>query len=445
MANKLVNLKVHEISLVDKAANKRKFLLMKSAEPLATTDDDEVEESTSKDFNELLQERQQREAFWELDWTLDECVTSIMQDDSLTIDQKKLKISNALDQYKNALLGSDIIKAEDSSEKYQTRGGVKYPSSCFLYVPDKNKPSTWKLLYRTPDGKISPTFVSAACAAFSETGFRGNKVQLPTDAVTDVKSKLRAAWKEAFPDKSEDEMPESIKKGEETVDDSMLNKIIDAIKKAFRKSEPEGQDDDENFDGADIINKQEGENVKVKPEELQKMIDEALAKKDEAHKAEIEGMKKQLETINAERETDIKKAEAETATAKASAEQAEIEKKAEIEKSAKAEELKKTEELKSVSIEKAEYAEKMYVLKLLSPELYEYVQNVVKAADNALATANIFQEIGKNSGSELDPKAQLEKKAEEIMKRDNCTKEASIVKAYDENPDLAKLVVIKNQ
>lgn len=35
---KLMNMKIHEVSLVDKAANKRKFAFMKRAEPVAKTE-----------------------------------------------------------------------------------------------------------------------------------------------------------------------------------------------------------------------------------------------------------------------------------------------------------------------------------------------------------------------------------------------------------------------
>jgi len=96
----------------------------------------------------------------------------------------------------------------------QTQGGKCYPASDYAYVPDPSKPSTWKLrLTSTPGGPKDSGIVGAAAAALG-AGFRGKKVQIPSAARAAVKSKVRAAWRAANPNKGSDEMPDALKKSE---------------------------------------------------------------------------------------------------------------------------------------------------------------------------------------------------------------------------------------
>jgi len=71
----------------------------------------------------------------------------------------------------------------------------------YAYVPDKSKPSTWKL--RIDD----PVHTKLAVAALGK-GFRGNKVSIPYDDLQKVKSKVRKAYKKYYPDK---DIPQSLK------------------------------------------------------------------------------------------------------------------------------------------------------------------------------------------------------------------------------------------
>lgn len=76
------------------------------------------------------------------------------------------------------------------------------------------------------------------------------------------------------------------------------------------------------------------------------------------------------------------------------------------------------------------------VIKGCSPEVLE----ILTAASNAIEAA-VLGEVGKNKGNgadtgESDAWAQIEKKAEEIAKRDNVTKEKAISIAVSENPEL---------
>lgn len=95
-----------------------------------------------------------------------------------------------------------------------------------------DKPDVKKSYAYTPEGAepkldISDArHVGMAAAALSSGGFRGNRVQIPSDALPGVKAKVRAAWRKFNPDKSDDEMPESLKK----VDDVELGLEFQILK-----------------------------------------------------------------------------------------------------------------------------------------------------------------------------------------------------------------------
>jgi hypothetical protein len=111
--------------------------------------------------------------------------------------------------YKRDSETDEFVKAVEG----RTQGGTTYPRSDYAYTPD-DTPSHWKLrLTNSPGGSPDAGIVGAAIAALGK-GFRGNKVEIPADALPGVKAKVRAAWHKANPDKGEDEMPDAIKKSE---------------------------------------------------------------------------------------------------------------------------------------------------------------------------------------------------------------------------------------
>ena len=78
----------------------------------------------------------------------------------------------------------------------KTEGGQKYPAAAFAYVPDAEKPSTWKLrLWESPSLKVTRKQLGAAASAFSPGGHRGQPVQLPSGEVAKVKGRIRAAYR----------------------------------------------------------------------------------------------------------------------------------------------------------------------------------------------------------------------------------------------------------
>ena len=111
-------------------------------------------------------------------------------------------------------IANGVVK-ESAMDKIQeatkTEDGQSFPASDYAYVPDPDKPSTWKLrLTKSPGGEPDAGIVGAACAALGK-GFRGQRVEIPSGDLAKVKAKVRVAWKKANPDKDAEDMPEQIK------------------------------------------------------------------------------------------------------------------------------------------------------------------------------------------------------------------------------------------
>lgn len=95
--------------------------------------------------------------------------------------------------------------------KCKTEGGDCYPASDYAFVPDPELPSTWKLrLTSSPGGDPDPGIVGAAVAALFK-GFRGNKVEIPSDKREEVIGKVKSAWLKANSDKTEEDLPDGLK------------------------------------------------------------------------------------------------------------------------------------------------------------------------------------------------------------------------------------------
>ncbi len=80
-------------------------------------------------------------------------------------------------------------------EKQETKRerGVDFPASDFADVPDREKPSTWKLrLAEGNPGNITVSQVARAITALQPSGFRGERVQLGSPKAT-VISKISSA------------------------------------------------------------------------------------------------------------------------------------------------------------------------------------------------------------------------------------------------------------
>lgn len=108
----------------------------------------------------------------------------------------------------------------------KTEGTEQLPASAYAYVPDSNKPSTWKL--RIDDA----AHVGGAIAAIGK-GFRGRKAQIPAADLPGVKAKIRAAWLKVHPDKSKADLPTILRNEESEMADELganeRKKIVDGL------------------------------------------------------------------------------------------------------------------------------------------------------------------------------------------------------------------------
>lgn len=131
----------------------------------------------------------------------------------------------------------------------KTEGGKAFPSGDYAFVPDPNSPSTWKLrLTSTPGGSPDARIVGAAIAALGPGGFRGQRVQIPKDALASVKRRVASAWKKANPDMDPEKMPAVLKseggesltiKREELAEDVL--KFVEDVEAKLKKAEEDGQ------------------------------------------------------------------------------------------------------------------------------------------------------------------------------------------------------------
>jgi hypothetical protein len=78
--------------------------------------------------------------------------------------------------------------------------GKDFRAGDFAYVPDRTKPSTWKLrLVEVPGGPPTRRQVGMAVAALGPGGFRGQPVQIPAADRGAVKQKIAAAFRKVNP------------------------------------------------------------------------------------------------------------------------------------------------------------------------------------------------------------------------------------------------------
>lgn len=196
-------------------------------------------------LSEQVLERQVNEFLsnsWMLNDALRESAEDIAKDESIT--DKQAALRDAVNEYIITLQAAAGISLAKAAGK--TEDGKTFLASDYAYVPDPEKPSTWKLrLTSTPGGEPDSQIVGAAVAALGE-GFRGNKVEIPETDLASVKNKVRQAWKKLHPD---DEPPKVLKTAEE-LEMSELEKYkalaeMSDTHKAYHNSLPES--DQEGF------------------------------------------------------------------------------------------------------------------------------------------------------------------------------------------------------
>lgn len=204
------------------------------------------------------------------------------------------------------------------------------------------------------------------------------------------------------------------------------------------------------MDFNEIISKLKPEHAEVIQAELAKAraeVPEEIAKELSDTKAELEAVKAELEKFKEE----VKKSKEPTQeesfdeilknldpavqkvfkTLQAQKEAAEQLAKQLKEQKEEEEAIAKAKALKALPVEEEKLIQ---VVKGVSDDVYE----ILKSAAKALEESILFEEIGKSDTGTMDAWAKIEKKAEEIAKRDGITVEKAISVVINENPELYK-------
>lgn len=105
---------------------------------------------------------------------------------------------------------STLTSIEPLSKETKREDDQDFPAEAFAYVPDPDRPSTWKLrLWDSLEEKVTAAQVGRALAALGPGGFRGNRVQIPAADLPAVRRKILAAWRTVH--EPDAEVPEVLK------------------------------------------------------------------------------------------------------------------------------------------------------------------------------------------------------------------------------------------
>jgi hypothetical protein len=107
---------------------------------------------------------------------------------------------------------STLTRIEPLAKAKKREDGEDFPPSAFAYVPDPESPSTWKLrLWDSLGDRETREQVGRAVAALSPGGFRGNRVQIPSEDLPAVRRRVAQAWRKVWADDDAAELPEILK------------------------------------------------------------------------------------------------------------------------------------------------------------------------------------------------------------------------------------------
>ncbi|MCS6777870.1 MAG: hypothetical protein RMJ43_06745 [Chloroherpetonaceae bacterium] len=137
------------------------------------------------------------ELYWEQTHVLHpgRLATLILSTESLDLLRRELQrtLNYRIDpQALHDLLVHHVLRPEAVASRYGADASRWLPH-CFAYVRDPNRPTTWRLHYRNPDGSPNPDLLTQAVAELS-AGF--NTLGIPADDVPLVVQRLRQAYTE---------------------------------------------------------------------------------------------------------------------------------------------------------------------------------------------------------------------------------------------------------
>ncbi|MCK5604557.1 hypothetical protein KAR91_21895 [Candidatus Pacearchaeota archaeon] len=307
-----------------------------------------------------------------------------------------------------------ILMKRLGKAKTKREMGEDFPASAFAYVPDSDKPSTWKLrLWDSISEKETAAQVGRAVAALGP-GFRGQKVQIPSDDLSGVKAKVLAAWLRVNEDKNREDAPTILKS------EGFMKKTAEEIQKEL-----------------DELQKTHDELVKTN-DELQKTHDDLTKDHDELKKTAVKKEDIDKSGMSDEVKKQFEKQETELA------DQAKI--------IAKMQDDRLEKEWISKAADSTLVGEATEVGKLLksvaeaSPETAESLMTLFKAANARIEKGNLFKELGTGGESEVDGAlGELNKKAHDLAKAEKITFEKAFAHVYKTENKLRKQYLLEQK
>ncbi|MBT9132658.1 MAG: hypothetical protein DDT33_01185 [Firmicutes bacterium] len=162
-------------------------------------------ESLQKVHAEIIQEYGKRNATKD-----EERVKKIIQLAMELLAEEIVEESRLVEAHKEA---ESVLTWLKEQAMMKTEDGVKYPAEAYAYVPDKEKPTTWKLrLWEDLEKQITRVQLGRAAAALSPGGFRGNRVDISAGDISAVKRRIRSEYKKLGVE--DEEIPRWVKEAE---------------------------------------------------------------------------------------------------------------------------------------------------------------------------------------------------------------------------------------
>lgn len=144
------------------------------------------------------------------DFSADDVTAVMASEDELLVEEEIKSLPDMLPDPTVVERFLDVLRgATHEKSAIKRENGIDYPARDFAFVPDAAVPSTWKLRLTESPGKVTVAQLARATAALTPSGFRGNRVQIPSAALSAVKRRIRAEYRRLGV--SEQDIPSAVK------------------------------------------------------------------------------------------------------------------------------------------------------------------------------------------------------------------------------------------
>lgn len=115
-------------------------------------------------------------------------------------DQSESLLINLVNEYANKL---------NEIKEQRSENGMQFSRTDYAYVPDPDRPSTWRLRIAERPGKITVQQLNRISTALSNQGLNNKKMEIPEEAVASVKKRIRYEYRRLGI--SDSRIPQSVK------------------------------------------------------------------------------------------------------------------------------------------------------------------------------------------------------------------------------------------